>query len=101
MSDMSLGIQLTLTGMFVVFLTLIVLSFAMWLTGRLMKEKTMGIKKEKTVRSEKGELSKGEVLAISGALYHYISENEGTVLKFKPLTEWKREARLNSTGRRI
>ncbi len=91
MSDISLGIQLTLTGMFVVFLTLIVLSFAMWLTGRLMKEKT--------AKSEKGEFSKSEVLAISGALYHYISENERTVLKFKPLTDWKREARINSTER--
>lgn len=91
MSDMSLGIQLTLTGMFVVFLTLAVLSFAMWLTGRLMKEKT--------ARNEKGEFSKGELLAISGAVYRYISENEGTVLKFKPLTDWKREARINSTER--
>jgi len=99
MSDMSLGIQLTLTGMFVVFLTLIVLSFAMWLTGRLMKEKTMEIKKEKTAKNEKGEFSKSELLAISGAVYRYISETEGTALKFKPLTDWKREARINSTER--
>ena len=91
MSDISLGIQLTLTGMFVVFLTLIVLSFAMWLTGRLMKEKTVEIKK--------GEFNESEILVISGAIYCYRSETEGTALKFRPLTHWKREARIESMER--
>lgn len=92
MSDLTLGAQFIITGMVVVFLTLAVLSLAMWFTGRLVKEK-----REK---NKKGEFSDSELLAISSAIHRYRSETEGTALQFKTLTNWKREARNESMERR-
>ncbi len=92
MSDLTLGAQFIITGMVVVFLTLAVIFLAMWLTGRLVKEKKG--------KNEKEDFSDSELLAISSAIHHYRSETEGTALQFKTLTNWKREARNESMGRR-
>ena len=52
MSDLTLGAQFIITGMVVVFLTLAVLSLAMWLTGILVKEKREKAEYEKLVEEE-------------------------------------------------
>ena len=62
MSDLTLGLQFIVTGMIIVFITLIIMSVSMWLIGLIVKEK----KKEKKKATKKIEgFNENEIIALA------------------------------------
>ena len=104
MSNMTLGLNFIVTGMVVVFITLAVMSGAMWVTGKLF-----GGGKKRLSGGESGKhsdnLSKAEIAAVSVAVHQYRTASESdtggreTVPDFKPLERWKMRARIESVER--
>ncbi|HUT65450.1 MAG TPA: hypothetical protein VMZ05_04790 [Spirochaetota bacterium] len=100
MSDISIGLHFIVTGMAVVFLTLAIMSAAMWFVGRFA-----GRVKEKKVVSfaieptENYGLDENELAAVSIALLLYRSEKEDALLEFEPPVHWKVQGRIESLER--
>lgn len=104
MSNMTLGLNFIVTGMMVVFITLAVMSGAMWVIGKLF-----GGGKKRSSGGESGEssknLSEAEIAAVSVAVHKYRTASEsdtvgrGTVPDFEPLDRWKMRARIESVER--
>ena len=104
MGNISLGVHFIVTGMAVVFISLTVMSGAMWLTGKLFGEKTRRGPASVRGGSPHG-LSEYETAAVAAAVCAYRAEKETaagngeTVTVFKPLTRWKVRARVESVER--
>ena len=92
MSDLALGLQFIVTGMIIVFITLTIMSVAMWVIGLLLKEK----KKEKTKTED---FTENEIIALTLAVCQYGSEKEGIELRFESISNWKVQGRIESLGR--
>jgi sodium pump decarboxylase gamma subunit len=100
MSDISIGLHFIVTGMVVVFLTLSILSAAMWFVGRF----AVRVKEKKVVSfaiepTENIGLDENELAAVSIALLQYRSEKEEAVLEFEPHVHWKVQGRIESLER--
>ena len=101
---MTIGLNFIVTGMVVVFITLAVMSGAMWVIGKLF-----GGAKKRPPGPESGEpsenLSEAEIAAVSVAVHQYRTASESgtggrrTVPDFEPLDRWKMRARIESMER--
>ncbi len=104
MSNITLGLNFIITGMVVVFITLAVMSGAMWVVGRVF-----GGKKKRPAggesREPSGVLNESEIAAVSVAVHEYRTREEygtgkkGTIPFFQPLDRWKVSARIESVER--
>ncbi len=92
MSDLTLGFQFIITGMIIVFITLIIMSVSMWLIGLIVKERKQEKKKTES-------LDKNEIIALTLAIYQYRSEKEGIELRFESISNWKIQGRIESLER--
>ena len=100
MSDISLGLHFIVTGMAVVFLTLAIISVAMWIVGRFASR----VKDKKAVSfaiesTDNNGLDENELAAVSTALFMYRAEKEEAVLEFESPAHWKIRGRLDSLER--
>ena len=100
MSDISIGLHFIVTGMVVVFLTLTIMSAAMWFVGRF----AIRVKQKKDVSftikpTESNVLDENELAAVSIALLMYRTEKEEAVLEFEPPVHWKVQGRIESLER--
>jgi Na+-transporting methylmalonyl-CoA/oxaloacetate decarboxylase gamma subunit len=89
MFSLKLGLQFIITGMVIVFITLIIMCISMWLVGLIVKEK----KKEKR-NSEN--FTENEIIALSLAVYQYEYEKEGLALEFEQVPNWRIRGRIES-----
>jgi Na+-transporting methylmalonyl-CoA/oxaloacetate decarboxylase gamma subunit len=89
MPSLNLGSQFMVTGMVIVFITLIIMSVSMWLVGLLVKRK----KKVKTTL--KG-LKENEIMALTLAIHQYRSEKEEIALEFEEMPNWSMRGRIES-----
>ena len=104
MSNITLGLNFIVAGMVVVFITLAVMSGAMWVIG-----KVLGGKKNRPAggegRGPSGDLSESEIAAVSVAVHEYRTAEkygtgeQGTMPVFEPLDRWKVSARIESVER--
>lgn len=100
MSDISIGLHFIVTGMVVVFLTLTIISAAMWFVGRF----AIRVKQKKDVSftlkpTESNVLDENELAAVSIALLMYRTEKEEAVLEFETPVNWKVQGRIESLER--
>ena len=98
MYNILLGLKFIITGLVVVFLTLAVMSAAMWVTGRLLRGGRKKTLAQKPPLKGSG-LDENEIAAAALAIHHYLSEKEGKTAEFEPLSRWKAHGRIESLER--
>ncbi|MBN2325057.1 MAG: OadG family protein [Spirochaetes bacterium] len=104
MSNITLGLNFIVTGMAVVFITLAVMSGAMWAVGKMLggKKKRPAVGKS---GAHSGGLSEAEIAAVAAAVHQYRAaerhgtEKRGTVPVFEPIDRWKVSTRIESVER--
>lgn len=104
MSNISIGANFIVTGMVVVFITLTVMSAAMWLIGKLLRGGKG--KNQDTARTpqESNDLDTGELASVAIAIDRYNSEKErygAVALDFEQPSHWKTQGRIDSLERGI
>ena len=105
MSTISIGINFIITGMVVVFITLTVMSTAMWLVGKLMRrDKRKSRDTTPVLKDKKSDLETGEIAAVAVAIDLYSAEKQGygaVALDFEQPSLWKNQGRIDSLERGI
>ena len=94
-----LGLKFIITGLVVVFLTLAVMSAAMWAAGRLLRGGGQKRAPAQKAAPESGGLDENEIAAAALAIHHYLSEKDGKTVEFEPLSRWKAHGRIESLER--
>jgi integral membrane protein (TIGR04561 family) len=91
MENLAFGIQITLIGILVVFLTLSILALAIWLIGVFFKKRAGKIEQLQAKELQQLKLfTPDELKAITAATHLYLKEKEGGVLEIKERREsWK------------
>ena len=107
MSNISLGLNFIVTGMVVVFITLAVMSGAMWVVGKVLggKKKRPASAAGEESQGPSRDLSEVEIAAVSVAVHEYLTARvygtgeQGMIPVFEPLDRWKMNARIESLER--
>jgi Na+-transporting methylmalonyl-CoA/oxaloacetate decarboxylase gamma subunit len=103
MSNISIGANFILTGMVVVFITLTVMSAAMWLVGKLLIG-GKGRNQDARAPQKSSDLDTGELASVAIAIDRYNSEKErygAVALDFEQPSRWKTQGRTDSLERGI
>jgi Na+-transporting methylmalonyl-CoA/oxaloacetate decarboxylase gamma subunit len=104
MNNITLGLNFIITGMVVVFITLAVMSGAMWVVGKLLVGKKK-LPEDGKGQGPSGNLSEAEIAAVFVAVHEYRTSEgygtgqRGTVPVFTPLDRWKVSTRIESVER--
>ena len=99
MTNISIGANFIVTGMVVVFITLAVMSAAMWLVGKLLRGGKEKRKEAVQAPEDSAVLNEGELAAVTAAIHQYSVEQEGYILNFEQLSRWKTQGRMESLER--
>ena len=104
MSPVSIGVNFIATGMVVIFITLAVMSSAMWLVGKMLRRGKRKRRDTTPALQDKSGLDTGEIAAVAVAIDLYNAEKQGygvVALGFEQPSFWKNQGRIDSLERGI